>query len=238
MRLIALETATEACSAALWIDGDQRWLLEPAATRRHGELILEQVARLLAEAGLLPAQLDAVAVGRGPGAFTGVRLGLGVAQGLAFAIGCPVVPVSTLAALAQQGAGRGAREVLAVLDARMGEVYWSLHRVGPEGLVEAAEEHLTTPGEVAAVWTRVPRLALGNGLTAWPDLPGRLGLAPAEVDAAVLPCAREVAILGAAAWLRGEAVRPELAQPVYLRDRVAEPRPHPGSGPVTTRGGT
>jgi tRNA threonylcarbamoyladenosine biosynthesis protein TsaB len=143
MRLIALETATEACSAALWIDGELRWLLEPAAARRHGELILDQVDRLLAEAGLVPAQLDAVAVGRGPGAFTGVRLGLGVAQGLAFAIGCPVVPVSTLAALAQQGAERGALEVLAVLDARMGEVYWSLLRVGPEGLVEAAEEHLT-----------------------------------------------------------------------------------------------
>jgi tRNA threonylcarbamoyladenosine biosynthesis protein TsaB len=238
MRLIALETATEACSAALWIDGELRWLLEPAAARRHGELILEQVDRLLAEAGLVPAQLDAVAVGRGPGAFTGVRLGLGVAQGLAFAIGCPVVPVSTLAALAQQGAERGALEVLAVLDARMGEVYWSLHRVGPEGLVvEASEEHLTTPERVVVAWTQARRIALGNGLAAWPDLPGRLGLVdPGEVDAAALPCAREVAVLGAAAMLRGEAVSPELAQPVYLRDRVAEPRPDPGAGPVTTRG--
>jgi tRNA threonylcarbamoyladenosine biosynthesis protein TsaB len=238
VRLIALETATEACSAALWVDGELRWLLEPAAARRHGELILDQVDRLLAESGLVPAQLDAVAVGRGPGAFTGVRLGLGVGQGLAFAIGCPVVPVSTLAALAQQGAERGALEVLAVLDARMGEVYWSLLRVGPEGLVEASEEHLTPPERVAASWTQVPRLALGNGLAAWPDLRGRLGLEPGEVDAAALPCAREVAILGAAAWRRGGAVSPELAQPVYLRDRVAEPRPAPGSGAVTTRGGT
>lgn len=238
MRLIALETATEACSAALWVDGELRWLLEPAAARRHGELILDQVDRLLTESGLVPAQLDAVAVGRGPGAFTGVRLGLGVAQGLAFAIGCPVVPVSTLAALAQQGAERGAHEVLAVLDARMGEVYWSLLRVGPAALVEASEEHLTPPERVAAIWTQGPRLALGNGLAAWPDLPGRLGLESGEVDAAALPSAREVAILGAAAWRDGEAVSPELAQPVYLRDRVAEPRPDPGSGPATTRGGT
>ncbi|HSM28117.1 MAG TPA: tRNA (adenosine(37)-N6)-threonylcarbamoyltransferase complex dimerization subunit type 1 TsaB, partial [Thioalkalivibrio sp.] len=127
MRLIALETATEACSAALWVDGEVRFRMEREATRRHGELILQQVDQLLAEAGLKPGDLDAVAAGRGPGAFTGVRLGLGVAQGLAFAVGCPVVPVSTLAALAQQAFDQGADQVLALLDARMGEVYWSVN---------------------------------------------------------------------------------------------------------------
>jgi len=223
MRLIALETATEACSAALWIDGELRWLLEREASRRHGELLLEQVQRLLADAGLVPAQLDAVAVGRGPGAFTGVRLGLGVAQGLAFATGIPVVPVSTLAALGQQGVDRGASEILAVLDARMKEVYWSLLHPGPDGLVATAAESLTAPEDVRVDWGAGPRLALGSGLAAHPGLILRLGLEAPQVDASVLPCAREVAILGAAAHARGEAVPPEQAQPVYLRDRVAEP---------------
>ncbi len=228
MRLIALETATEACSAALWVDGELRWLLEPGAARRHGELILDQVDRLLAEAGLVPGQLDAVGVSRGPGAFTGVRLGLGVAQGLAFAVGCPVVPVSTLAALAQQGADRGARQVLASLDARMGEVYWSLLAVDPAGRVGVSEEHLTAPGQVAAAWTGEARMALGSGFGAYPELMDRLGLGADEVDPAALPRAREVAILAVAAYARGESLSPELAQPVYLRDRVAEPRPNPG----------
>ena len=228
MRLIALETATEACSAALWVDGELRWLLEPGAARRHGELILDQVDRLLAEAGLVPGQLDAVAVGRGPGAFTGVRLGLGVAQGLAFAVDRPVIPVSTLAALAQQGADRGARQVLALLDARMGEVYWSLLAVDPEGRVGVSEEHLSAPGLVTAAWTREARLALGSGLGAYPQLVERFGLGADEVDPAALPCAREVAILATAAHARGEYLSPELAQPVYLRDRVAEPRSNPG----------
>ena len=228
MRLIALETATEACSAALWVDGELRWLLEPGAARRHGELILDQVDRLLAEAGLVPRQLDAVAVGRGPGAFTGVRLGLGVAQGLAFAVDCPVIPVSTLAALAQQGVDRGARQVLALLDARMGEVYWSLLGVDPGRHVGVSEEHLSAPGQMAVAWTGEPRLALGSGLGAYPELVDRLGLGAGEVDPAASPCAREVAILAVAAHARGEYLSPELAQPVYLRDRVAEPRTNPG----------
>lgn len=229
MRLIALETATEACSAALSIDGDVRWLLEREAARRHGELLLEQVQRLLAEAGLTPAQLDAIAVGRGPGAFTGVRLGLGVAQGLAFAAGIPVVPVSTLAALGQQAADRGAREILSVLDARMREVYWSVLRPGPDGLVAGAVEALDVPADLRVRWGAGPRLALGSGLAAYPELAGRLGLEPKEIDAQAVPCAREVAKLGAAAYARGEAVPPERAQPVYLRDRVAEPARGPNA---------
>jgi tRNA threonylcarbamoyladenosine biosynthesis protein TsaB len=246
MRLIALETATEACSAALWLDGEVHWLMEREAVRRHGELILDLVDRLLANAGMVPRDLDAVAVGRGPGAFTGVRLGLGVAQGLAFAIDCPVVPVSTLAALAQQGADRGAREVLALLDARMGEVYWSLHSVDAKGQVRAAREHLSVPEAVHPEWSRgpgmsarhaplpetgqetaqgeavSPRMALGNALAAYPQLGQQLGLSVTMTDASALPCAREVAILGAAAHARGESVSPERAQPQYLRDQVAQ----------------
>lgn len=238
MRLIALETATEACSAALWIDGELHWLFERAASRRHGEMLLEQVHRLLAAAELSPTQLDAIAVGRGPGAFTGVRLGLGVAQGLAFATGIPVAPVSTLAALGQQAAERGAGEILAVLDARMCELYWALFYPDADGRVAAGHEFLSAPEGLSVDWRAGPRLALGSGFAAHPDLAARLGLDESEVDAAALPCAREVAILGAAACARGEAVPPEQAQPVYLRDRVAEPARSTGRVPARgQRGG-
>jgi len=225
MRLIAIETATEACSAALWQDGEILLRLEPDAARRHGELILRQIDELLAEAGIGTGDLDAVAVGRGPGAFTGVRLGLGVAQGLAFAIGCPVVPVSTLAALAQQGAERGAEQVLALLDARMGEVYWSVHGVDAQRRVLAGTECLSAPAGVQVRWTGVPRIAIGSGVRVCAAELAALGTG--EVDAQVFPAAREVAVLGAAALVRGEGVSPERAQPVYLRDRVAEPAAAP-----------
>lgn len=221
MRLIAIETATEACSAALWLDGEILLRVERYAARRHGELILQQIDELLVDAGIGTRDLDAVAVGRGPGAFTGVRLGLGVAQGLAFAVGCPVVPVSTLAALAQQGAERGAEQVLALLDARMGEVYWSLHRADLDRRVLPGVERLDAPAGVQVQWMGGPRLALGSGVgVCAAELSG---LGSGETDAQAFPVAREVAVLAAAALVRGEGVSPERAQPVYLRDRVAEP---------------
>jgi tRNA threonylcarbamoyladenosine biosynthesis protein TsaB len=232
MRLIALETATEACSAALWVDGEIHWQIEREASRRHGELILQQVDQLLTDAGLRPGDLDAIAAGRGPGAFTGVRLGLGVAQGLAFAIGCPVVPVSTLSALAQQAFDRGGDQVMALLDARMGEVYWSLSTRDARGLVQWGEERLSRPEEIGADRVSGRRFALGSGVPACAMALAASGFSAAELDASAIPRAREIAALGAAAFLRGEAVSPDRAQPVYLRDRVAVP----SRSPVPTGG--
>ena len=123
MKLLALDTATEACSAAVLADGEvlERYELAP---RRHAALILPMIESVLAEAGLEISQLDAIAVGRGPGAFTGVRIAIGIAQGIAFAADLPVALVSTLAALAL-GTARdtGATRIAAALDARMGEIY-------------------------------------------------------------------------------------------------------------------
>lgn len=101
MKLLAIETATEACSVALWIDGEVRERFG-VAPRQHAELALPWAGQLLADAGVARSQLDAIAVGRGPGAFTGVRLAVALAQGIALALDRPVVPVSTLAALAMQ----------------------------------------------------------------------------------------------------------------------------------------
>ena len=101
MKLLAFETSTEACSVAVWVDGQVRERFE-IAPRRHTELVLPWAEALLAEAGISRSQIDAIAVGCGPGAFTGVRLAIGIAQGIALALDRPVVPVSSLAALAMR----------------------------------------------------------------------------------------------------------------------------------------
>ena len=120
MKLLAFETATEACSVAVYVDGEVRERFE-IAPRRHAELALPWAEQLLAEAGMAKSQLDAIAVGRGPGAFTGVRLAIALAQGIALALDRPLLPVSTLARLGDAGAE--ATRILAAIDARMGEVY-------------------------------------------------------------------------------------------------------------------
>lgn len=229
MRLIAIETCTEMCSAALWVDGALH-SIEVRAPRKHGELILGQVEELLAQSGIPRHSLDAVAVGRGPGAFTGVRLGLGVAQGMAFALDCPVIPVSTLQALAQQWVSeqpdQPPTEVLAALDARMGEVYWSLNPI-VAGRAQGADEQVAAPGQVRPPWSHAPIRGIGSGFAAYPELLEGSGLVADQVWSDALPRAREVAVLAVDAWGRGEAIAPEQAQPVYLRDNVAQPaKPH------------
>ena len=227
MRLIALDTATEQCSAALYLDGELH-SVEVRAPRRHGDLILGQIDMLLSAAGVGRTSLDGVAVGRGPGAFTGMRLALGVAQGIAFALDRPVVPISSLHALAQQAlTGRSSPvAVLAALDARMGEVYWSLCPVAGERVVAAAEQ-VGAPESVRPAWPTGARAALGSAFVAFPELVASADLPAEAVDADALPHAREVALLAVDAWERGEAVAPEDAQPVYIRDDVARPA---GSG--------
>jgi tRNA threonylcarbamoyladenosine biosynthesis protein TsaB len=128
MKILALDTATEACSAALLTD-DGVFAQFKEVGRGHAEVILDMVNAVLIEAGVAASDVDAIAAGVGPGSFTGVRISVSVAQGLAFGAGVPVVPVTTLEALAMQAMRGGARHALACLDARMGEVYWGLFSV-------------------------------------------------------------------------------------------------------------
>jgi len=220
-RLLAFDTATEACSAALLV-GDalaERHVIGP---REHARLLLPMVEELLREGGLALADLDAIAFGRGPGSFTGVRIATGMAQGLAFAAGLPVVPVSSLAALAQQAADAGHARVLAAIDARMGEVYWGEFTRGADGLVVAAgEERVCPPGAVpppeAEGW-----FGIGTGWGTYRDvLEARLGGAVVDCAPEAWPRAATVARLGAAARATGVALPPAQALPVYLRDEVA-----------------
>jgi tRNA threonylcarbamoyladenosine biosynthesis protein TsaB len=216
MKLLAFELATEACSVALWIDGEVRERFE-VAPRRHAELALPWAEAVLADAGIAKSQLDAIAVGRGPGAFTGVRLAIAIAQGIALALDRPIVPVSTLAALALQA---NARDVLAAIDARMGEVYVGAFRCegGDARLID--HERVAKPDGVLlpdGTWT-----GSGTGFGAVDGLlPRTLGDHLQSFDANALPHAADVARLAVPAFERGEAVAPERAEPAYLRDNVA-----------------
>jgi tRNA threonylcarbamoyladenosine biosynthesis protein TsaB len=224
MKILALDTATEACSVALG-SGDSILERYVELERGHAERLLPMVDELLAEGGITLAALDAIAFGRGPGAFTGVRLAASVSQGLAFGAGLGVVPVSDLAAVAQRAAelAPAARTVLAINDARMREVYWG--RFAVEGLVNAAgEEHVGPAGQVMLpdgadkAW-----IAAGRGLIAAPDLAERCRQAGAEVFPDLLPRAREILVLARPRVAAGELLPPEAALPVYVRDRVVAP---------------
>jgi tRNA threonylcarbamoyladenosine biosynthesis protein TsaB len=198
----------------------ERYRLAP---REHAQLILPMIDELMNEAGLKPTALDAVAFGRGPGAFTGLRIAASVIQGIAFAADLPVVPVSSLAAIAQ-GARRekGIRRVLAAIDARIHQVYWGAYERGESGDMQVCgEESVCAPAQVP-----IPH---GDGWqgagTGWGtylmELQQRLPGLVSGFDAERYPRAQDIALLGVAGFRNGEAVGADYALPVYLRDEVA-----------------
>lgn len=223
LKLLAIDTTTEACSAAVMSGGvvHSQWELTP---RRHGERILSLIEHVLAEGGLAPAQLDAVVTTQGPGAFTGVRVGISVAQALAFGLDLPVVPVSSLAALAAGYRGEAPATALAAIDARMGEVYWGVYRIRDRDDVELlGVETASAPLAVPAPPHGGPYVGIGSGWKVHGTvLAQRFGLEQARIEASALPHAREVVRLGARAFQAGAAVSPEFALPVYLRDWAAQ----------------
>ncbi len=219
MNLIALETSTEACSVAV-LHGDALVERFEIAPRRHAELTLPWAEALLAEAGIGRKDLDVVAVGRGPGAFTGVRLGVSLAQGMALALDIPAIAISTLAALAVRAKASEGERILAAIDARMGEVYWATFEVR-DGLPHALSEELVGPPASVEIsgdgWHGV-----GTGFAAQDGaLAHRLTKQLLDVDAEALPHAADIATLAVAAHARGEAVAPERLEPAYLRNQVA-----------------
>lgn len=219
MKLLSIDTTESACSAALAVDGEIHFRFR-IAPRRHGEVLLPMVDELLAEAELGVARLDGIAFSRGPGSFTGIRIATGVAQGIALGADLPVVPVSTLLALAQ-GAVResGARRVLAALDARMGELYWAAVEKDVEGLQLLGTEVVAPPPRVTAP-AHDDWVAIGSGWDACLE-PLMPRFRPVKVLHERQIHARDVAELGLAGLARGEGVPAEQALPVYLRDQVA-----------------
>jgi len=223
MKILAIETATEACSAALFDDGAVIHR-ETMAPQQHAELILPMCDELMAEAGLPRSALDALAFGRGPGSFTGVRIAVGVIQGIAFALDRPVVPVSSLAALAQ-GAMDSGNRVLAAFDARMGEVYWGAFGADDQGLATAEGPETVTAPEAVPVPEAGRWLGVGSGWASYGEtLEERVGERLEAVVAERFPLARHLVRLAARDLTAGAGVAAAEALPVYLRDNVADPR--------------
>lgn len=224
MRILALDTTTEACSAALMIDGavvNERFIVAP---REHTKWILPMVDSLLIEAGISLKDLNLLAFGRGPGSFTGVRIGIGIAQGLALGADLHLVGVSTLATLAQ-GAWRrtGARRVLTAIDACMGEVYWAQYYRQDDGiwLGDDSEVVVTLPrlmgltADLEGSWA-----VAGSSWKTYPTLvcSARLRLSFGD---ALLPAARDILPLALQQWRNGSARPVAQVKPIYLRNEVA-----------------
>jgi tRNA threonylcarbamoyladenosine biosynthesis protein TsaB len=226
VRILALDTATENCSAALLIDG-QLAVRERLAERGHAAAILAMIDEVLAQGSATLAGVDAIAFGRGPGSFTGVRLAASVTQGLAYGAGVPVVPVSDLRALACRAfeAQAGAQHVLVCNDARMREVYWAcFSRSALDPAIPVGSERVSEPGEVAlpADWLAGVRLlGAGTGFAAYPQLTGLVPGGAAAIHV-LHPCAAEIALLAAPEVAAGRVLDPGLALPVYLRDNVVQ----------------
>jgi len=224
VNILALETSSELCSVALMVDGEV--FGREAPDRMHSTSVLPMLDALLAETGLALSKVDAVAFGRGPGMFTGLRIGAGIAQGIGFSAGLPVIPVSSLMALAAS-AEDGC--VLAVQDARMGELYWaffektgnSMELLGEETLGPASS--LVLPDQVDSCY------ALGSGCAAVGDeISQRLGSGVSGCRADAWPRATDVARLASLKMERG-LVSPGDALPVYLRNDVARKKGRGGS---------
>jgi tRNA threonylcarbamoyladenosine biosynthesis protein TsaB len=224
MSVLALETATEACSVALAHEGKVHARFE-IAPREHARMALAAIEGLLEESGTRREDIEWIAFGRGPGAFTGVRIATSLAHGLAMGLGLRLMPISTLEAVAWTAFSRGeADEVLVALDARMGEVYWCAYGQR-DGLPEAlCEEMVVAPDQVPPVPAPERFHGLGTGWGPYRDVLEKvLGGAPVVIDAERLPSAQAVLELALARRQSGvEPVEPELAQPVYLRDQVTQ----------------
>ncbi|MGV8991403.1 MAG: tRNA (adenosine(37)-N6)-threonylcarbamoyltransferase complex dimerization subunit type 1 TsaB [Thiobacillus sp.] len=217
MKLLVLDTSTEYCSAALWLDGAVR-ARRVRADQQHSSLLLPMVDELLRESALSLRQLDGIAYGAGPGSFTGLRIACAVTQGLAFGADLPVVGISTLESIAEQ---TGADKVLTVLDARMAEVYWAAYQRDATGWHCIAEPALALP-ESVCVPDGGDWVGAGNGFVALGEvLRPHLSAQLVRIDDTIMPDAAAMAPLAAQAFERNESTDAALAAPIYLRDKVA-----------------
>ena len=232
--ILALDSSTEACSVALLRgSGEQTEITGQSqlAIRQHNKILLPMVEEVLAEAGCSLKQVDLIAFGRGPGSFVGLRVGCGVAQGLAFGIDCPVVAISTLRAMAQ-GAYRtfGAQAVMAAIDARMKEIYWGAYALDEQNCMQPLIDEVVCPPERALFSESCKAInfdwsAMGTGWCYRERILAEISVSPSKVvrtEEQWFPNARDIALLAVREFEEGNVVSPEQAQPIYLRDQVVQ----------------
>lgn len=217
MKILALETSSEYCSVALWLDGAVVSRCELVG-QKHSEVLMEMLDGVLQDSGLRVQDVDGIAFGKGPGSFTGVRIACGVAQGLAFGANLPVAGVCTLQALAQAS---GKPRVIAALDARMGEIYHAAYEKRDDDWIALSEPRLCKPQDAPPVpgddW-----FGAGSGFaTHGTALSERYAGQLQGTDETAVPQAAAIAVLGAAQFAQGRGVDAGEALPLYLRDKVA-----------------
>ena len=223
MNFLAIDASTEACSVALQYNSKvvSRYDICPQS---HSLRLLPMVDEVLAQAGCKLKDLDGLIFGRGPGSFTGVRIGIGVAQGLAYSAELPLVGVSTLQAMAQLAHDRhGQKQVIAAIDARMAEVYLGYYEAGSDGIMQSkVSDAVLPPEQVAGHLSELTSKAYGVG-TGWDAYGEKLGDIKTNTGSpeVLFPAAEAMLAIGAAAFARGEQVSAEQAQPVYVRDTVS-----------------
>ncbi len=216
VNILALDTATESCNVGIWMDGSMCERAIPG--RQHAEQLLQSIREIMAETGLALTQLDGIAFGRGPGMFTGLRIGAGITQGLAFALDVPVVPVSSLEALARACEGE---YVLAAIDARMEQVYWCGFRRENGNLRALTPEQVSTPSALR-LGAGNHWIGCGSGWDRYADaLTAALGARLQSWHAGHSPRAGDIAAIAAGVLHAGGGLPPEEAVPVYVRDDVA-----------------
>lgn len=218
-KLLALDTSTEACSVALQV-GTDILTLDEVCPQQHSKRILPMVQQLLSQAGISLNQLDGIVFGRGPGSFTGVRIGVGVTQGLAFGADVPVYGVSTLAAMAQAAYRLySATQVVAAIDARMAEVYIGSFAL-KNGLMQAlSSEVAIKPQNISGFSLRGEVHAVGTGWQTYAE--ALLQKQPAVIaDDILYPSACDMLSLAKPALITAQFIAAELAEPVYVRDEV------------------
>ncbi len=224
MNYLALDASTEACSVALQLD-DKVSASYELCPQSHSLRLLPMIDELLKGAGIELADIDGLIFGQGPGSFTGVRIGVGVAQGLAFSANLPVVGVSSLQAMAQQAFIRhGEKQVIAAIDARMSEVYNGYYVLDEHNLMQAQQAEAVTPPEHLAEQlssvVNTPTYAVGTGWDAYADTLSTLKSNEASPDI-LFPSAEAMLAIGIAKLEQGQGVSAEQAQPVYVRDTVS-----------------
>lgn len=218
--ILAVETATSSCSVALRIDGSVV-VLEEVGNNIHSQVLLSMIERLLTQASLAPMELDAVAVGQGPGSFTGLRIGVGVGQGLAYGANCPMIGVSSLDALALQAEGDGV--VFAGTDARMGEIYWCDYQKNGSKVSRIGDLKVSAPAMIVPDASTSMVSLVGNAWAEYrEDLPEGLLKVSRHQEQIVYPSAGALLSLAEEKFANRDWVSAIEFAPIYVRDDVAK----------------
>lgn len=222
MKILAFETATSACSVALSINGEIKETFQ-LAPQRHAELILPMIEQLLLEAGIKLNQLDAICIGQGPGSFMGIRIAVGVAQGLAFGADLPVIQISTLQILAQTAYQQTQRPgIIAAWDARMNAIYWGIYQLNHQNIMTCVQaDALNAPDELK-IPEGTPWLLAGNAWQTYRQ-PLEKMISYLDQNTDIFPRAAAMVPLAKIFYQEGKACNPMEIEPVYLRNEVAYP---------------